>query len=186
MKLNLGCGHNRLDGWTNVDSVAGCEPDEVVDLEQIPWPWSDSSAEAVLFNHSLEHMGAAPAQFLAIIKELYRVCADGAVVRINAPHPRHDNFIGDPTHVRIVTPQVLSLFSRRLNDEWKRTGAANTPFAHYLEVDFEIVEVRTMLDEPYATEFREGRMTEEALQRAISTSNNVVRELQMQLVVRKP
>ena len=39
MKLNLGCGNYKMNGFVNVDKFADCEPDEVVDLEVFPWPW---------------------------------------------------------------------------------------------------------------------------------------------------
>jgi predicted SAM-dependent methyltransferase len=90
MKLNLGCGHNRLQGWTNVDMFQECSPDVVVDLESLPWPWADASVERVLFNHSLEHLGQDSRTFLGMMKELYRVCQDGAEIEINVPHPRHE------------------------------------------------------------------------------------------------
>jgi hypothetical protein len=70
MKFNMGCGHNRIPGYVNVDAFAACEPDEVFDLEQTPWPWPSGCAEEVLFIHSLEHMGADAKVFLAIIQEI--------------------------------------------------------------------------------------------------------------------
>ena len=75
--LNLGCGFQKRDGFLNVDSFAGCEPDMVVDLEQLPWPFASDSAERVLMSHVLEHLGQTPAVFLGIMQELYRVCRDG-------------------------------------------------------------------------------------------------------------
>ena len=32
MKLNLGCGNYKMNGFVNVDKFAYCEPEEVVDL----------------------------------------------------------------------------------------------------------------------------------------------------------
>jgi hypothetical protein len=181
----MGCGRNKLPGYVNVDAEAGCAPDQVFDLEATPWPWPDGCAEEVVFNHSLEHMGGDPKVFLAIMSELYRVCSPGAMVRIHAPHPRHDNFIGDPTHVRVVTPQVLSLFDRVQNDEWARIGASNTPFAHYLGVDFALESCTTMLDEPYSSQLEAGAITEAEVIEALTTRNNIAHELQMVLRVRK-
>jgi predicted SAM-dependent methyltransferase len=185
MRLNMGCGYKRLDGWVNVDSSPVCGPDQVVDLESTPWPWADNSAAEVLFHHSLEHMGADSKTFLGIIKELYRVAAPDAVIQINVPHPRHDHFIADPTHVRIVTPDTMTLFDRRLNDQWKAQGASNTPLAHYLGVDFVIENVSLTLDEPFATDHREKRLADEMLRTLIRLQNNVVTEYQMRLRARK-
>jgi hypothetical protein len=181
----MGCGHNRLDGWVNVDLSPACSPDQVADLEVTPWPWETASVSEVLFNHSLEHIGADPRVFLEIMKELYRVCAPGAVVDIRVPHPRHDNFIGDPTHVRIISPQVLSLFDRALNDQWQAAGEPNTPLAHYTGVDFHIVSAQTLIGEPYRSMYQQGQITQEQIAEALRTSNNVAEAFHIKLEVRK-
>jgi hypothetical protein len=186
MKLNMGCGLNKQPGWVNVDLSTRSEPDVVADLEVTPWPWPDDSAEEVLFNHSLEHMGQTPKVFLAVMAELYRVCAPGAVVRVNAPHPRHDHFLNDPTHVRPITPETLQLFDRRLNLDWQARGGANTPLSLYLDVDFELTVRAALLDEPYARQLSRGELTREAAHELASTRNNVVREYRLEMTVHKP
>ena len=185
LRLNMGCGYNKLDGWVNVDSSRACEPDVVHDLESLPWPWPDDSADRVRFFHSLEHMGRVPSVFLGMMQELYRVCRNGAEIEIAVPHPRHDNFLGDPTHVRIVTPNLLKLFDRQACDEVKRRGGSNTPFAHYLSVDFAITSVTTALEEPYYTRYANKELSDEDIERMSRELNNVVSEYRMLLVVRK-
>jgi hypothetical protein len=185
MKFNMGCGHNRREGYVNVDASPVCEPDVVWNLEQTPWPWPDNCATEVQFIHSLEHMGKDPAVFIAIMVELYRISAPGCVVLINVPHPRHDNFLNDPTHVRPVTAEMLTLFDRRLNDAWKAAGAANSPLAHYTGVDFAVEHCGIMLDDHYVTMANQGRITGEQLQDAMRSLYNVIAELQIRLLVRK-
>lgn len=185
MKLNMGCGHNKVDGFVNVDLSAECQPDCVWDLEVFPWIWSDSSVDAVRFNHCLEHLGQDSRIFLGIMKELYRVCKNESRIEINVPHPRHDNFIGDPTHVRVITPQVLTLFDKRLNDQWQESGAANTPLAHYLGVDFAINKSTAVLDQPYRRMFASGQISDPDMQVIIRERNNVILEYRIELLVRK-
>ena len=49
LKLNLGCGNQRPDGFVNVDASARCKPDILHNLETFPWPFDDNSvAEARL------------------------------------------------------------------------------------------------------------------------------------------
>ena len=186
MRLNLGCGQNRLEGYVNVDREAACGPDRVVDLERFPWPFPDDSAEEIVLNHVLEHLGAQTSVFFGIVKELYRVSRAGAVVRINVPHPRHDSFIADPTHVRIVTPGTLTLFSKRLNREWAAIGAANTPLGLYLDVDFELESATVVVAQPWLDRFTtDGVLDDARLQEAIASYNNVVSEYKMTMRVVK-
>ena len=146
MKLNLGCGFNKQPGFLNVDVAPECHPDQVVDLEQFPWPFEDNCASVVLLAHVLEHLGQSPAVYLRIIKELYRICAPGATVHIRVPHPRHDLYLFDPTHVRPITPEGLEMFSQKKNRHWQRIGASNTPLGIYHHVDFDVMQVNYQLD----------------------------------------
>jgi hypothetical protein len=157
----------------------------VCDLESLPWPWPDNSVDRVLFNHSLEHLGQDTRTFLGMMKELYRVCRNGAQIEINVPHPRHDDFVDDPTHVRAITPRLLTLFNREQCDEWQRMGNANSPMAHYLNVDFALTDIKTVLVEPYATQYMDGLLTNEDLTQMSRELNNIVQEYRMLMVVRK-
>lgn len=178
MKLNLGCGVNHLQGYVNVDVHPAAKPDVLHDLERFPWPFEADSADEVVLSHVLEHLGADPKVFVGVFQELYRVCLGGALVKIAVPHARHDNFIGDPTHVRVVTPQVLSLFSRALCAQWAKDGAANTPLAVYADVDFEIRDVKMIVEPAYAKKPN--------LEELARHWNNVVVEYRMVLEVMKP
>jgi hypothetical protein len=186
MKFNMGCGARKLAGFVNVDAVAACSPDQVVDLEVTPWPWDSNVADEIRFIHALEHMGADPKVFLAIMAETYRMAADGCIVQIDVPHPRHDDFLGDPTHVRAITPKMLALFDRQLCDQTVAAGGANTPLAHYLGVDFELTRTSTVIDEPYFSRYQRGDLSREDLELLIRSHFNVVREFRMTLSVRKP
>ena len=185
MKLNMGCGMNKQRGYVNVDLSPACAPDVLWDLEVTPWPWPDDSAIEIIFRHSLEHMGQSPRVFLAMMKELYRISRNGARILIAVPHPRHDFYLSDPTHVRPITPQTLSHFDHSLNQEWIRIGAANTPLAIYIGVDFVIRNVTTELAEPYRTRVANNRLSETKLQSLLKSRCNVASEYRIELVARK-
>jgi hypothetical protein len=186
MRLNLGCGGRKFSDWINVDKFPTCGPDQVVDLERFPWPWPDNSVDEVRMYHVLEHLGAETAVYLGIIKELYRVCRDGAAINIIVPHPRHDDFIGDPTHVRPVTAESIHLLSQAANREWLAMGAANTPLGLYIEVDFAMESVSHELAEPWQELFERKKLSPADLQHAIRFYNNVVKQTNMTIRPIKP
>ncbi|MFC3226173.1 class I SAM-dependent methyltransferase [Marinibaculum pumilum] len=175
-----------MDGWINVDKEAASAPDQVVDLEALPWPWPDGSAEAVVLRHVLEHLGAETSVYLGIVKELYRVCRDGAEVTITVPHPRHDQFLNDPTHVRPITPQGLELFSRARCLEWQKAGSANTPLALYLEVDFALQSVNIVPDRLWRDRIARGEASQRDVMEASRLYNNVIAETTIVLRAVKP
>jgi hypothetical protein len=185
VKLNLGCGSNKPAGFIHVDRYAGCAPDLLVDLEQTPWPWANDSIDAVLFHHSLEHLGASVEAFQAIIQELYRVLRAGAEVQINVPHPRHDDFIHDPTHVRPITPAMLMLLNKKANLHLQSAGAPNTPLGMIWNVDFAIKKVEFGLDEHYAGMLADGRISQRELEAFSRERNNVIREIRILMLAVK-
>jgi hypothetical protein len=177
VKLNIGCGQNKIPGYVNTDREASVAPDVVMDLETFPWPFDESSVDEIIANHVLEHVGATPQLFLGVMKEIYRVCRGGAVIRIAVPHPRHNFFLDDPTHVRAITPHTMQLFSKRNCEEWKRVGASNSPLALYAGVDFELRQLQVIVEDKYRNEPN--------LKEMIERYNNVATEYQMVLEVIK-
>ncbi len=175
LKLNLGAGPHPIAGYLNVDKFPPAEL--VLDLEVTPWPWADSSVGEIRMSHVMEHLGATSNIFLNIVKEMYRVCRDGAVISISVPHPRHDDFINDPTHVRVVTPELLNLFNKKLNKQWAEGGYANSTLGIYLDVDFEITEARLTLAEPWLSQFANKQITEQQLSQAARQFNNVIKQI---------
>ncbi|MCF8481682.1 MAG: hypothetical protein K9H25_14725 [Rhodospirillum sp.] len=185
MKLNLGCGAQKLEGWVNVDRAASLMPDQVVDLERLPWPWPDNLAVEILLSHVLEHLGPTPREFLAIMGELWRVCAPGGLITVIVPHPRHDSFLNDPTHVRPITPEGLLLFDRRKNLEWADQGVGNTPLALILGIDLAIVELEHFLEEPWLSRAQTGELSRTDLVEAEKRHNNVIVQTRVVLEARK-
>lgn len=186
MRLNLGCGGRQFPDWVNVDKFSTCSPDQVVDLEQFPWPWPDDSVDEVRMYHVLEHLGGQAEVYLGLIKELYRVCRDGARIDILVPHPRHDDFLGDPTHVRPVTQESIGLLSQATNRELLAKGAANTPLGLYIGVDFAIESSSLDLSDNWRDLFVQKKISDADLQNAIRSFNNVVKQSNLVIRAIKP
>src|SRR5450631_3827069 len=156
MKINLGCGSDYRPGWLNVDQFDNRSPDLVVNIDQPPWPMESNYADHILLKHVLEHVGKDSETFLAIIKELYRICKPDATIEIHVSHPRHNDFLGDPTHVRPVLPEMFTYFDLAAVEQWQATGLPGTPLAIYLEVDFETVETKFFLDPQWQAKLANG------------------------------
>jgi hypothetical protein len=133
----------------------------------------------------MEHLGSTTEKYFGIIKEMYRICKPDANLIINVPHPRHDNFINDPTHVRPITPEHMDLFSKKANQQWIEMGAANSPLAMYLDVDFEVTAFNLTPEEPWATQLFTEQISEDEFRMAARQYNNVVRSIEMQVRVVK-
>ena len=183
LKLNLGCGEKRIPGYINVDKYG--KPDIKHDLEHFPWPWETNSVTEILLIHVLEHLGREVEIYFGIFKEMYRVCNHEAKIRIVVPHFRHNFFYDDPTHVRVVTPLGLKLFSKKENKAWIKQGASNSPLGLYLDIDFEL---KQTLIKPSLDWFRlhpEKNVDLLLLQEEANLYNNLIEQYDMLLEVIK-
>jgi SAM-dependent methyltransferase len=106
------------------------------DLGAERWPWPDSSVDKAVASHVLEHLPGD--SFFRFLQELYRVTKHGAVTTVILPHPRHDIYLGDPTHVRPVLPATLIMFSPRYVKEMAERGIFLTSFGERYGVNFEL------------------------------------------------
>lgn len=179
MKLNLGSGQYKLPGYVNVDSQPASEPDVLWDLEKTPWPFETNAAQEVVLTHVLEHLGRETSVYFAILKELYRVCAPNAQVVITVPHPRHDTFLVDPTHVRAILPESMMMLSKARNLEWKQKGIADTPLALYLDVDFEVTKVTHRFDPMFQSQVDAGKMKYDEVLGTARVYCNVIKETEI-------
>ncbi|RUU23682.1 methyltransferase domain-containing protein [Mesorhizobium sp. M7A.T.Ca.TU.009.01.3.2] len=74
VKLNFGCGTNRMEGWENFD--------EEVDITK-QLPFIDGYADFIFAEHVVEHVDYR--QALAFFAECHRVLKPGGVIRIAVP-----------------------------------------------------------------------------------------------------
>jgi predicted SAM-dependent methyltransferase len=181
LKLNLGCGFDRREGWLNVDNFGECQPDRLLDLEQTPWDLPSDAFDEILLKHVLEHVGADFATFAAVMRELHRVAAPDAIVEIHVPHVRSDTFWSDPTHVRAFTPLTFRMMSKRQNREWMARRGNYTMLAMLMDVDFELESAIQVYDPAWWAKVQSGELTQDDLRQLADERWNVVRELQVKL-----
>ncbi len=83
MKLNLGCGEKKLEGYVNVDMCG--TPDVQVDLSVFPWPFEDNSADEITSAHFLEHVQ----DYERTILEMHRILKPKGLLHFKVPHFRN-------------------------------------------------------------------------------------------------
>ena len=186
MKLNLGCGFNKKDGFINVDCEAICQPDVLHNLEITPWPFQDNQFDFILASHCLEHLGETRATYMAIIREMWRILKPGGTVHVLVPHPRHDNFLHDPTHVRVITPVGLAMFDQIRNIKDFEGGGQETKLGLFTGVDFEVTQVGHDLMDPWKTAHSKGEIPNDQLEFIMATQNNVCHQVQIFMKAHKP
>jgi len=86
MKLNLGAGNDRREGYYNIDLNAEL-PQERVDLTEFPWKWETNSCSEILMLDLLEHFPYRLTDL--VLKEVYRVLRVGGCVDIQVPDFEH-------------------------------------------------------------------------------------------------
>lgn len=127
--------------------------------------------------HVLEHLGQNTQIYLGIIQELYRICKPQALIRIRVPHPRSDNYLADPTHIRPILPDGPDLFNQASNRKAEKENKSNTPLGLILNVDFRILEVEYDLQEPWQTQISEGKINQSEMVHLVRSSFNIVNDI---------
>ncbi len=74
IKLHLGCGFNRIDGWENHDLD--------IDLTK-PLPFANNSVRLIFAEHAIEHI--THQEGLRFFKEAYRILENDGVIRLAFP-----------------------------------------------------------------------------------------------------
>lgn len=105
IKLNLGGGNEKKEGFINIDIIPFPEVDIVHDLNKgIPLP--DNSVIEIYSNHTMEHLDNT----IAIMQEIYRVCKNNALVRTKVPYFKSIGAFKDPTHKQFFTEKTFEYF----------------------------------------------------------------------------
>lgn len=136
LKLDIGCGTAKREGFLGVDAIDFPGVDVVMDV-RTQWPWPDNSVAEVHCSHFLEHLTGLERVHFA--NQLYRVLVPGEIgpaslpvkgfATVIVPHWCSHRAYGDPTH---QWPPVSEMWFYYLSRDWRlgnpETGMpANAP-----------------------------------------------------------
>jgi SAM-dependent methyltransferase len=120
VKIDLGCGKHKREGFTGVDQFAFENVDIVCDLRQ-KWPLEDGTVEEAHAAHVIEHFDRL--ERVHFVNELYRVLKPGGKATLIFPHWASCRAYGDPTH---QWPPMSEFWFYYLSKEWRSTQAPHT------------------------------------------------------------
>jgi hypothetical protein len=178
-RINLGAGGSPLDGWLNVDQVAGPGIDLRVDLDRRPSRLRDhirlnhlAPVTEIVGNDFIEHIRNP----LGLMQVLWDVAAPGCIATFGLPYGSHDDAWEDPTHVRPYFPNSWGYFSQPFY--WRATYMAeeNVEFT----ADWQLTDLLLYLD-PSLT-----GADEDTIHHAVVHGRNYVVRQEARLVAVKP
>lgn len=126
LKIDLGCGPNKKEGFVGCDVIKFKGVDRVFDIAKAKWPFKNGSVDEAHSSHCLEHLTAE--QRVHFANELYRVLKPGAKATIITPHWKSNRAYGDPTH---QWPPVAEFWFFYLKKEWREANAPHTDKKHW-------------------------------------------------------
>lgn len=173
LKLDLGCGQSKRDGFTGVDKFKAPGVDVVYDLLKMPWPWADNSVAEAHCSHFFEHLPAL--QRPAFMDELYRVLVVGGSATIVVPYYNSMRAIQDYSH---QWPPVAESSFLYFNKGWREANRL-THGVYDLKSDFDFT-YGYVFNPQWASRAEETRTF------AVAHYTNAVMDLQVNLTKRAP
>lgn len=110
LKLDIGCGDNKLDDHLGMDYKPFRGVDVVHDARIIPWPFEDETFTLLSASHFLEHITRENGVFIDVMNEAWRILKPGGQFRIAVPYGGNTLYNADPTHVNPIVPQTFHYF----------------------------------------------------------------------------
>jgi ubiquinone/menaquinone biosynthesis C-methylase UbiE len=121
MKINLGCGKNKIKGYINIDKSKESRPDVICDLN-CNFPFKDNAIDEIIAIQLLEHLN----NIIKTMEEIWRISKNNCLVRIDVPYYNCKGAFADPSHHSFFTDSTFNYF----------TG--ENIFYHYSNINFEI------------------------------------------------
>jgi predicted O-linked N-acetylglucosamine transferase (SPINDLY family)/glycosyltransferase involved in cell wall biosynthesis len=94
LRIDLGCGINKPEGFVGVDVYPGSGVDIVANLSR-RFPFEDNSVDEIRAHDVIEHIQDR----IHTMNEIWRVCKPGAKVDIRVPSTDGRGAFQDPTHI---------------------------------------------------------------------------------------
>ena len=109
IKLDIGCGSSKKNGFIGVDQLKLEGVDIVHDLNVIPYPFQDNYADEIILDNVLEHLNNP----IDVIHELHRIAKPLCQITIKVPYFRSFYAVIDPTHKHLFSYSYFFYFDKK-------------------------------------------------------------------------
>jgi len=124
VKLDIGCGKNKVDGAIGIDVNKNSDADVICDIEK-GLPFKDSIFDGVYCNQIIEHVS----DLIRFMEEIHRISKNHAKIFIDAPYYASFTAHQDPTHKTFITEYTFDYFIE------------NSPYKYYTKTRFKILTI---------------------------------------------
>ena len=128
IRLDIGCGKAKKEGFIGIDAIAFDGVDHVMNAGTDKLPYKDGTVEEIHTSHFIEHLTAS--ERIHFVNEAYRVLVKDGKVTIITPHWASARAYGDMTH---QWPPVSEFWFYYLDKNWR---AVNAPHNDKYTCDF--------------------------------------------------
>lgn len=129
LHLNLGSGLSKKEGFINIDINPRVEPDLVLDLNVLPYPFESDSVDFIYASQFIEHLTVNSINFF---QECYRILKPNGILEFHLPNMfslkvRFMYLFGwvmmaqewSPHHIKLIHPKYLMNVLRHVGFEAK-------------------------------------------------------------------
>ncbi len=188
MKLDLGCGRTKREGFTGVDKIAFPGVDVVTNLADPlhtrfcderrpleggctcprdwhqfnPWPWDDNSVDEAFSSHFVEHLDVHARRHF--VEQLWRVLKLGGTAQIVVPYAFSERAYGDLTH---AWPPLVGFWFMYLDAGWCAQNSAH----HTYKANFTVGWGHSLRPDLQA---RSAEYVQEALAKELNASMDMI------------
>lgn len=151
MKLNIGCGETKLEGFINIDMEPSAMPDLIVDIRTGKLPYEDNSVEEIYCIHNIEHIEYRLQR--QVLTEMWRVLEkDGKLILAYPEFEKcAENFIKNYKGMKDFFRATLYGLQRYQGDYHVTPMVTSDLIDSLLSIGFTSIQHTPEIEEPYNT-----------------------------------
>lgn len=138
LKIDLGCGSNKREGFKGMDILPLPAVDYVIDLENGFDFLEDNSVDEFYTSHFLEHIN----NFEFVMSEIHRTLKPNGILTVIVPHFSNPHYYSDYTHKRFFGLYSFDYFTSLDTGYRRKVPRYNTSF------EFQISKRKLVLKSP--------------------------------------